>query len=310
MKVLVLGAGAIGGYFGGRLTQAGADVTFLVRERRQAQLQADGIRIESKFGNYAGPVKTCAGKDLKADGWDIVILTCKAYDLDAAIAAIQPAVGPQTAVLPLLNGLAHLERLNEVFGQDRVLGGFAKIVVGLGADGVIRHMNDWSYVTFGEQDGGLSERVQQLQALFPSASVTARAVTDIQQQMWEKLVHLSTVAGIAGLMRASVGEIVSAPGGSDLLVKFLRSNAAIAGKEGHPVTEEFLQEYITLFHNAKATYVPSLLRDIERHNRIEGDHILGYMLRLARKHGMDDTLYNIINVSMKAYETRLAAGRF
>lgn len=310
MKILVLGAGAIGGYFGGRLIQNGGDVTFLVHKKRQAQLLTDGIRIKSRFGDYSGKTKAVLESEVGHDGWDLIILSCKAYSLESAIESIRPAVGKRTAVLPLLNGIAHLERLNREFGESSVLGGLAKIVAALGPDGTINHLNDWCSVTFGEQDGSLSERTQHLQKLFPVGSVKALAVPDIQQKMWEKLVHLSTVAGVASLMRASVGEIASAPGGSELLTRFLESNADISKKEGHPISETFLDEYRKLFQDKTAAYVPSLLRDIERHNRMEGDHILGFMLRLARKHGLDDTLYNVINIHLKAYEARLAADRF
>ncbi len=310
MKILVLGAGAIGGYFGGRLAQNGADVTFLVHEHRRSQLLADGIRIKSKFGNYSGKVKVILADDATHTQWDLVILSCKAYSLDAAIESIRPAVGEHTAVLPLLNGIAHLERLNGEFGESKVLGGLAKIVVALGQDGTINHLNDWCYVTFGEQNGALSERVRELQHLFPVESVKAAAVADIQQKMWEKLVHLSTVAGVASLMRASVGEIASAPGGTALLIKFLESNAEISSREGYPVSQGFLDEYRKLFRDKSVAYVPSLLRDIERHNKTEGDHIIGFMLKLARKHGLDETAYNIMNIHLNAYEIRLAANRF
>jgi len=308
MKILVLGAGAIGGYFGGRLMQAGADVTFLVREARQRKLAAGGLRIASPYGDYTGQPRTVLGADLRP-GWDVVIVASKAYDLDTAIEAIRPAVGEGTAVLPLLNGIVHLDTLNAAFGRERVLGGLAKIVAAVDGEGTIRHLNDWRYITFGEQDGRMSERVLALQALFPAESVVASAVPDIHQRMWEKVVHLATVAGIASLMRASVGEIASAPGGSELLTGFLERNAAIAAAEGYPISESFLDEYRQLFRNTQSGYVPSLLRDSERGNRIEGEHILGHMLQLAVRHGLPDDLHRLVYIHLKAYEARREAGR-
>jgi 2-dehydropantoate 2-reductase len=310
MKILVLGAGAIGGYFGGRLAQAGADVTFLVREKRQAQLQRDGLQIKSVFGNYSGEVNTIRKEEVDAAQWDLVILSCKAYSLDSAIDAIRPAVSEHTAILPLLNGIAHLDRLNSEFGQEKVLGGLAKIIVALDSEGTINHMNDWCYITFGEQNGELSDRVRALQALFPAESVKALAVADIMQKMWEKLVHLATVAGVASLMRASVGEVVQVPGGTELFIYFLESNAKIAEQEGHPISEDFLGEYRQLFQNRESTYVPSLLRDIERRNPTEGQHIVGFMRERAEKYGMDSTLYRLMDMHVRAYEVRLAANRF
>ncbi len=308
MNLLILGAGAIGGYFGARLIEAGQDVTFLVRQPRKAQLDSQGLKLTSQCGDYAAPVNavTSVAAD---DHYDVVILSCKAYDLDSAMAAVRPAVGATTVVLPLLNGLAHMERLNETFGAQRVLGGLAKIVIAQSSDGSIQHLNDWRTVIFGEQNGGLSARVQALQEAFPKDSVLAGAVPDIQQKMWEKLVHLSTVATLTCLMRASVGEIARVPGGTELFLRVLDLNAKIATCEGHPPPEAFLADYRQLFADQSAPYVPSILRDIERHKPIEGDHIVGFMLDKARQHGLDSSLHEIAYLHLRAYEERRRAGR-
>ena len=308
MKILVLGAGAIGGYFGGRLVEAGAQVTFLVRERRLRQLAEHGLQVRSKYGDIDTPVRAVAAADPQEPA-DFVILTCKAYDLDSAIDTVRPAVGPRTAVLPLLNGLAHLERLNAVFGKQRVLGGLAKIAATLKPDGVIEHLNDWRYITFGEQEGGLSDRVHALKAEFDKTSVVASAVPNVMQSMWEKLVHLSTVAGMTCLMRASVGEIARTEDGTGLMIHFLEANAEIAAKAGFGPSAAFIAEYRALFSNKNSTYTASMLRDLERGGRIEADHVLGFMLRKAREFGIDDTLHRAAYVHTKAYEERRAAGR-
>lgn len=308
MKILVLGAGSIGGYYGGRLAQAGADVTFLVRPRRAAQLQQNGLVITSAYGDFSGPVKTISQEQLDGN-WDLVLLTSKAFDLDSAIESIRPAVGPDTAVLPLLNGIAHIERLNQEFGKERVLGGLAKIVVTLTAEGVIAHLNDWNYITFGEQNGEISARVKALQAAFPQKSVRATAVPNIMQHMWEKIVHLSSVAGGTCLVRASVGEIAQVPGGTELMIHLLETNAAIAGLEGYPISDEFLSEYRKLFHDTSSKYVPSILRDIERKNAIEGEHILGFMKEKAELHGLDASIHRLTWMQLKAYEIRRATNR-
>jgi 2-dehydropantoate 2-reductase len=308
LRILTLGAGAIGGYYSGRLLQAGADVTFLVREKRRGQLEASGLTIESPDGDYTAKVKTVTSGEIRPD-YDLVLLTCKAYDLEPAIAAIAPAMGPRTALLPLLNGVAHMPRLNARFGAERVLGGLAKIVVSLSPEGVIKHLNDWRYITFGEQDGAMSERVLELKAAFDRTPVVARAVPDIMQHMWEKLVHLATVAGLACLMRASVGEIARTSEGSTLMVEFLESNARIAAAAGYAPPESFLADYRKLFADTTSPYVPSMLRDLERKGPIEADHILRFMLEHARKHGLPDALHRIVITHTEAYEQRRAAGR-
>jgi 2-dehydropantoate 2-reductase len=239
-KILVLGAGGIGGYFGGRLVEGGADVRFLVREGRRRILSEQGLQIESPFGDARLAVKTVVASDVTPI-FDAVILTCKAYDLDTAVAAIAPAVAPTGYVLPFLNGIAHIDVLNQRFGQHRVLGGTAKIQSTVTPSGAIRQFNDWRTLTFGEQSGEMTERVRTLAALFAAAKgVEAFAVTDIVQRMWEKLVHLSTAAAMTCLMRANVGEIVRTPNGRELFLEQLYCGAAIAASNGSAPRESFV----------------------------------------------------------------------
>jgi 2-dehydropantoate 2-reductase len=308
MRIVSLGAGAVGGYFGGRLVEGGCDVTFLVREGRKAALQKTGLRIESGFGNFAATVRAVTRDEIAAPA-DFVLLTCKAYDLSSAIDAIRPAVGGNTAILPLLNGIAHIDELNRVFGAERVLGGFAKIAVTMLADGTIKHLNDWRYVTFGEQSGSMSERLAALKALFDRTSVVATAVPDIMAGMWEKLVHLASVAGATALMRANIGEIARTEEGAALMIELLETNAEIARRAGFPPSAAFLDEFRALLRDRQAPYTASMLRDMENKGPIEADHIIGYMLRQARQHAVDDRLLRVIHVNARAYEQRRQAGR-
>lgn len=308
-KILVLGAGGIGGYFGGRLAEAGADVTFLVRDGRRKQLERDGLRIESQFGDARIEVNTVSAGDLQPD-YDLVLLTCKAYDLDSAIEAVRPGLAADGAVLPLLNGIAHMDVLNRAFGRDRVLGGSAKIQATLTGDGVVRQLNEWRFVTFGEQDGTMSDRVQALAASFARArGAEAEVVSDITQRMWEKLVHLATAAAMTCLMRASVGEIVRTPDGAALFLRLLDANCEIAARNGYSPSDEFRAAYRKTFSQADSQYTTSMLRDIERRGKTEGDHIVGFMLDKARAAGVDESILLMAYTHIKAYEQRLAAGR-
>lgn len=308
MRILSLGAGAIGGYFGGRLVESGADVTFLVRPARKQLLQSQGLRIESPFGNFAGPVQAITRDEIK-NPFDVVLLTCKAYDLPSALDSIEPAIGSQSVVLPLLNGIAHIDVLNGRFGSARVLGGLAKIAATTTADGTIKHLNDWRYITFGEQNGSMTPRVLALKRSFDKTSVIAAAVPDIMQKMWEKVVHLATVAGMTCVMRASVGEIARTDEGSGLLIEFLERNAQIAKMEGYKPSEEFLDEYRTLFQNSESTYTASMLRDLEKGAPIEADQIIGFVLKKARLHKIDDAMHRFIYTHLQSYEQRRAAQR-
>ena len=309
LRILVLGAGGIGGYFGGRLAENGADVTFLVREGRRKSLFEDGLRIESPFGNANLAVKTIMRAQVEPV-YDAILLTCKAYDLDAAVDAIAPALTPTGFVLPLLNGIAHMESLNRQFGENRVLGGTAKIQAALTPDGVIRQFNDWRTISFGEQSGAMSDRVQRLAALYAGAKgIEALAVADIRQRMWEKLVHLATAATMTCLMRASVGEIVRTPDGRDIFLDQLRISAAIAAANGHRPSDAFMRGWEQTFSQRDSTYSTSMLRDIERGGQTEVEHVLGFMLKKAREADIPCHTLLLAYTHIKAFEERRAAGR-
>src|SRR5437667_5429359 len=192
MRILIVGAGAVGGYFGGRLAEAGRDVTFLVRGPRANRLAEGGLTVTSPLGDFTTPVKI-ATADRVGGPYDCVLLTAKHYDLDGAIDAIRPAVGPATAVLPLLNGLVHLDRLDAAFGADRVLGGVAYVGASLLPDGSIRHHNRLSGIAFGERAGGISDRARAIEAEFAGTLVSAPASDNVLLEMWEKFLMMGAM---------------------------------------------------------------------------------------------------------------------
>ncbi|WP_372620121.1 2-dehydropantoate 2-reductase [Falsiroseomonas sp.] len=306
MRILVLGAGALGGYFGGRALERGLDVAFLVRPRRAEQLARDGLVVESPLGDIRRQVTTLAAA---GPGFDVVLLSCKAYDLDGAIAAIRPAVEAGACVLPVLNGLAHMDALNAVFGRGRVWGGLAKCQATLTEAGVVKHLGDWRWLTFGEQDGRMDGRAAALAAALGSShGLEAEAVPDIARRMWEKLVHLGTVAAGTVLMRANVGEIVRA-GGRDFLLTLLERNAAIAAAHGHAMTSQFLESYRALFSDPASAYTASMLRDLEAGGRTEAEHILAWLTEAARRVEVPTELHALAVLHARAYDERRQAGR-
>jgi 2-dehydropantoate 2-reductase len=304
MRVLVLGAGALGGYIGGRALERGLDVAFLVRPRRAAQLAALGLRVESPFGDITRPVRTVAEA---APGADVVLLGAKAYDLDAAIAAIRPAVEAGAAVLPVLNGLAHMERLEAAFGRERLWGGLARIIVALGADGVIRH-SGWTDLVCGEQDGRMDGRAAAFaRALGTGPGLVATAVPDIAQQMWDKMVTIATMGGANVLFRAAIGDIIRA-GGGPLVTRLLEGNAAIAAAHGHPVSPATMALLRRAALDPESTVVASLLRDVEGGGPTEADHVLGWMAEAAERVGLPADLQRAAWVHARAQAERRARG--
>jgi 2-dehydropantoate 2-reductase len=303
MKMLVLGAGGIGGYFGGRLAQSGADVTFLVRPRRREQLERDGLRIASPVGDVTLRVPTVVAEELRA-GYDFVLLACKAYDLDSAMDAIAPAMDGRCAVVPLLNGMAHLDQLDQRFGKSSVMGGAASISVTLGKDGVIHHPDPLQRISFGERDRSKSARVQVLAQAFAKTSLDWELADDIEQSMWEKIVFLSILAASTCLFRANVGEIVRAPGGLAAIERAMAMNVEIATRDGHAPRPSALAFFRKNLTDPTSDRKASMLHDLESGAPVEADHIVGWMLDRARAHGLEHPLLEFALTSLKAYEAR------
>src|SRR6476661_1977354 len=278
MRTLVVGAGAIGGYFGGRLLEIKRDVTLLVRPKRALELAANGLRIRSRFGDVTPANPTAVLAENLKKTVDLVLLSCKAYDLESAITSFAPAVGAETVILPLLNGMRHLEILNERFGRERVLGGQCLIAAAL-ANGEIVHLNDTHELSFGEQSGAMSERVKAIATLMDGARFKAHASTEIMQEMWQKGVFLASLGGSTCLMRAAIGDVCVSPGGIDFILGLLEECHLIAAAAGYPMREAQLKRARDMLTAKGATLTASMLRDLERNAPIEADHIIGDLLR-------------------------------
>jgi 2-dehydropantoate 2-reductase len=306
MRILVLGAGAIGGYFGGRLASAGSDVTFLVRPRRRAQLERDGLRILSPAGDLTMPVKTVTADEVRPE-YGAVLLTCKAYDLPSAMDAIAPAIAGECGIVPLLNGMAHLEQLSARFGAQHVMGGTCSISVALDADGTIRHANMLHRLAFGERDGTESSRAYAFAHAFEKTSLDWELAPDIMQNMWEKIAFLSVLAASNCLFRANIGQIYNAPGGREAMERALTANFEIAKREGHALRQAAIEFARKTLLNPASTLRGSMIHDLELGAPVEADHIIGWMLGKAREHGVDDTVLSLAYTSLKAYEARRSA---
>ena len=302
MRILVVGAGATGGYFGGRLLEAGRDVTFLVRPGRAAQLAETGLSITSCCGNVTlpAPPTVLAGK--LREHFDVVLLSCKAYDLAEAAETFAPAVGTNTAILPLLNGMRHLDLLEDRFGADRVLGGVCLISARLDPMGPIVHLNDIHRFVFGERTGARTPRVESLARVLAGCRFESYASDNILLEMWEKWVFLAALAGATCLMRASIGDIVAA-GGADLLNALFEECRALATAAGSPPRPDFVERARRRITSAESTLIASMLGDIERGGQTEADHVLGDLLRYSNA-ACEAPLLRLAHIAVKSYEAR------
>ncbi len=300
MRLLVLGAGGVGGYFGGRLAEAGVPVTFLVRPARAAQLAADGLVVESPLGGFrASPGVATEARD---EGWDLVLLSCKSYDLPQAMDAIAPAVGAATLVLPLLNGLAHMDALDARFGAARVAGGVAYIAATLAPGGVVRHLNSVHRLGFGMRGGAHPPALHGLAGALARTKVEARLLDDPVQALWDKWALLGPLAAMTCLVRAPVGRIVEAEGGTALVEACLAEVEAIAGAAGHAPAAPVLASARKTLTEPGSRFAASMLRDIERGGPTEAAHVVGDLVARAAASGIAAPVLRAAWVHLQAYE--------
>jgi 2-dehydropantoate 2-reductase len=308
MRILVVGAGATGGYFGGRLAQAGRDVTFLVREKRAEELQRSGLVVKSPRGDFTlRDVKTVLASTI-AQPYDLVLLSCKAYNLDDAIESFAPAVGDTTMILPVLNGMRHIDVLKQRFGDTKVLGGQCVIAATLNRDREIVHLNDMHSIGFGELTGGVSERVRAIASTFDGSGFDFAAADNILQQMWEKWVFLATLATSTCLHRAAIGDILTTLDGRRVIEGILGECKAVAQANGHPISDAANTRAQGILFAEGSLLTASMLRDIEGQSRIEADHIVGDLIARGGDEQQQGSLslLRIAYSHLKAYEARLA----
>ena len=303
MRILVVGAGALGGYFGGRLKEAGRDVTFLVRPHRAEHLAKTGLIVRSPKGDINIPAPpTVLAENISAP-FDLILLSCKAYDLQGAMDSFAPAVGANAAILPLLNGMKHMDLLAARFGVGAVLGGQCIISATLDGEGRILHLNDLHFLSFGEQNGAKSPRVAAIAAAFSGAKFDSQLSLTILQEMWEKWAFIAAAAGICCLMRGAFGDIAAA-GGSQYASAMFAECCAIAAKNGFNPGEIAVKRSIGMLTAAGSPIAASMLRDVERGAAIEADHIVGDLLARGGARESDYPFLQIAYVHLRTYEAR------
>jgi 2-dehydropantoate 2-reductase len=306
MRILVIGAGAVGGYFGGRLADAGRDVTFLVRSRQAEVIRKHGLRIVSPHGN-ATLQPTLILADEIAGSYDMVILCVKAYSLAEAMNDFAAAVGANTTILPLLNGMRHLELLAGRFGEDSVIGGACFIAAEVDTEGRIVQLTDIHRLVYGELGGGNSYRVSALNEAMQGAKFEARTSDNILQDMWEKWVLLASLGAATCLMRGNIGEIEAIPGGANLARAILGECSAISAAYGYIPGATFLARTEKMLTTPRSTLTSSMYRDMSKNAPVEVDQILGDLLERGRKSAVNTPLLEAAGVNLRIYQARLWA---
>jgi 2-dehydropantoate 2-reductase len=304
MRMLVVGAGSTGGYFGGRLAQAGRDVTFLVRPTRAAQLAERGLQILSPHGDFTLRPQLVTA-DRIAGSYDAILLTVKAFSLESALADMAPTVGPKTMILPVLNGMRHVDIIAERFGKRTVIGCACKIVGSVDEQGRVVQHNLLHDIAYGEMDGAVSPRIERLDHFMRDAGFDAHLSPAIEREMWEKWILLAGLGGINCLMRGTIGDVVQAPRGTDFALAVLDEIVAVVRAVGVPPSPGFGAAARALLTAAGSSLTSSMYRDLQKGVRIEADQIIGDLVERARAAGIETPLLGAIYAHLCVYQRRL-----
>ncbi|MGA5699286.1 ketopantoate reductase family protein [Peterkaempfera bronchialis] len=306
MRILIVGAGATGGYFGARLAKAGRDVTFLVRPRRAAALRERGLRL---IGPGSGPEEVITPRLALAEQltipYDLVIVSVKATALPSALRDVAPAVGPRTALVPFLNGISHLDTLNARFGAGAVLGAVVKVETTLDENGDIVRLSPQAELSLGEQDGRPSPRVQELVRELGGAGFEVAASPDIATAMWHKWVFITTLGALTCLMRGTVGDIAAVPGGVRLGPAILAEAAAVSAASGHPVPAPEQAATEATMTQAGSALTSSTYRDVAVGHPTEVEHVFGDLAARARALGVETPLLDLATMQLRVHQHRV-----
>jgi 2-dehydropantoate 2-reductase len=293
MKLAIMGAGALGCYFGGRLVQSGADVTFVARGAHLKALQRDGLRIESPLGNaLVAPVR--ATDDPSEIGpVDMVLFLVKLYDTEESARAMAPLLGPETAVASFQNGIDAWTRIGAIVGEERVLGGTAVISAAIRSPGVVSHVGSFARLTFGEFDGRASARCEALRAALERAGVEAAVVPDIRVKIWEKFIVLSAFSAVTALTRLPIGDVLADPQCRDLFAAAIAETHAVGRAACPALADDAGERALALAHGFPKSMRASMLDDLERGKRLELEHLSGAVARLGAAHGVATPVHEV-----------------
>jgi 2-dehydropantoate 2-reductase len=305
MRILVVGAGATGGLFGGHLAKTGRDVTFLVRGARAAHLRERGLRIKSPNGDFTVTPRLIGAGEIAAP-FDVILLGLKAYALDAAIEDFATAVGAQTMIVPMLNGMRHIDVLVQRVGEAPVLGGVCIVASTLDDAGTIVQLNEMQELTYGERQGGVSQRMRDLDGALQGAGFSARSSEHIMRDMWEKWVFLASLAASTCLLRGSIGAILGAAGKPTISAIFDEC-VATARAAGYPPREQFLLATRARLTQAGSPLTASMYRDLQQGRPVEADAVLGDLIVRAHMLKVDTPLLLAAYTQLKIYERGLTA---
>lgn len=286
MKILIMGTGGVGGYYGGLLAQQGNEVTFVARGSHLNAIRQAGLKIKSIHGDFEiSPVRATDDPG-EAGKVDLILFCVKTYNTEEAAQAILPAVGPQTVVMSLQNGIDAADRIGQVIGMEHMVGGVTWLSSAVEAPGMIRQISQFRRIVFGELAGGLSERIESLQKAFTNTGITVEVTEDIQKVLWTKLVFIAAVSSVGSLTRLPLGDYRSVSESRSLLSRIMTETKSVARAQGVRLDEDVVEKWLDFIDTSVPQMKPSMQLDIETGHRTELDSMIGVVGRKGRELGI------------------------
>ncbi|QUI72616.1 2-dehydropantoate 2-reductase [Pseudoalteromonas sp. M8] len=304
MNVLIVGCGGIGGYFGARLVEAGTEVTFLTRANTAAKLRSGGLHLKSARGDVNTPVNVVTADELN-QSYDLVLLTCKSYDLEQCLQHCAAAINVSTFILPMLNGFGHYAKIQAAFPDAKLLYGYCNISAARHVDGYIQHYNSIHEMTLGVADGSeLSDRLEVIIAQLKTAHFNLRVSKHIKLEMWEKFVFINALAGVTCLLRGTVGEILQTRNGQSVAMQILEECQQVAKAYGYAVRPRANKMTRDAFAQANSPLSASMLKDIQNYSTIELN-LIAELCDFAEKKSISIPFMQAVYSHLQVYQNKL-----
>jgi 2-dehydropantoate 2-reductase len=300
-RIVIVGAGGVGGPFGSQLARGGQDVTFIARGPHLQAIRETGLQIKGVRGDSLLHPAKATDNQAEIGPVDYVIFTPKLWDLETTGALIKPLVGPDTGVIPIQNGIDAAERLGPILGRDRVMGGVAVINAIIAGPGQINQMGGFQHFTFGELDGSVSPRAEKLKAMCDAAGLDATLSTDITKALWEKFVFLVGVSSMTALTRQWSGVVRDDPDLCELLVEVMHEVTAVGQACGIPLADDTAEKRLEVIRTQDGRSIASMSVDLLRGNRLELPWLAGKVVALGREKGVPTPVLRVIYAGLKPY---------
>lgn len=309
MKIMIMGSGGVGSYYGGLLAKQGNDVTFIARGAHLQALRTNGLQVKSVHGNFAIIPAQATDSPAEVSAVDLILFCVKTYDTDDAAKAIQPAVSPQTAIISLQNGVDAVERIGKVVGVEHVLGGVTQISSAIEAPGVVRQVSQFRRIILGELDGSISARAQSIEKTLKETGVTVEITQNIFKALWTKLVFISAASGLGSLTRLPMGDYRSVPETRAMIVSLMKEVETVARAQGIALDADVVQKSLDFIDAAAPQIKASMQLDVEAGRQTELEAMIGVVGRKGREAGVPTPTADFIYAALLPIDLKARGGR-